>query len=142
MAVITDIADAVAAEINAGSFSQPVSATREYLPAFELADMQTLRVTVVPKSVITLPGGRAHNQYDYAIDVAVQKKLDAADNTEIDELMTLVDELADHLRFKRLTDYPNAAWLKTENQPVYAQEHLQELRQFTSILTFTFRVMR
>lgn len=142
MAVITDIADAVAAEINAGSFSQPVSATREYLPAFELADMQTLRVTVVPKSVTTLPGGRAHNQYDYAIDVAVQKKLDAADNTEIDDLMTLVDELADHLRFKRLTDYPNAAWLKTENQPVYAQEHLQELRQFTSILTFTFRVMR
>jgi len=142
VAVITDIADAVAAEINAGSFSQPVSATREYLPAFELADMQTLRVTVVPKSVTTLPGGRAHNQYDYAIDVAVQKKLDAADNTEIDELMTLVDELADHLRFKRLTDYPNAAWLKTENQPVYAQEHLQELRQFTSILTFTFRLMR
>ena len=142
MAVITDIADAVAAEINAGSFSQLVSAARDYLPAFELADMQTLRVTVVPKSVTTLPGGRAHNQYDYAIDVAVQKKLDAADNTEIDELMTLVDELADHLRFKRLTDYPNAAWLKTENQPVYAQEHLQELRQFTSILTFTFRVMR
>ena len=142
MAVITDIADAVATEINAGSFSQPVSATREYLPAFELADMQTLRVTVVPKSVTTLPGGRAHNQYDYAIDVAVQKKLDAADNTEIDELMTLVDELADHLRFKRLTDYPNAAWLKTENQPVYAQEHLQELRQFTSVLTLTFRVVR
>lgn len=142
MAVITDIADAVAAEINAGSFSQPVSATREYLPAFELADMQQLRVTVVPKSLTTLPGGRAHNQHDFAIDVAVQKKLDTADNTEIDELMTLVDELADHLRFKRLADYPNAVWLKTENQPVYAQEHLQELRQFTSILTFTFRVMR
>lgn len=142
MAVITDIADAVAAEINAGSFSQPLTAVREYLPSFELADMQMLRVTVVPKSLTTLPGGRSHNQHDFAIDVAVQKKLDAADNTEIDELMTLVDELADHLRFKRLTDYPNAVWLKTENQPVYAQEHLQELRQFTSILTFTFRVMR
>ena len=142
MAVITDIADAVAAEINAGSFSKPVSAVREYLPAFELADMQTLRVTVVPKSVTTLPGGRAHNQYDYAIDVAVQKKLDAADNTEIDELMTLIDELADHLRFKRLTDYPNAAWLKTENVPVYSPEHLEQLRQFTSVITITFRIMR
>ena len=142
MAVITDIADAVAAEINAGSFSQPVSATREYLPAFELADMQTLRVTVVPRSVTTLPGGRAHNQYDYAIDVAVQKKLDAADNAEIDALMTLVDELADHLRFKRLTDYPNAAWLKTENVPVYSPEHLEQLRQFTSVITITFRIMR
>lgn len=142
MAVITDIADAVVVEINAGSFSLPVSATREYLPAFELADMRTLRVTVVPKSVTTLPGGRAHSQYDYAIDVAVQKKLDTNDNSEIDDLMTLVDELADHLRFKRLDSYPNAHWLKTDNEPVYAQEHLQELRQFTSILTFTFRVMR
>ena len=142
MAVITDIADAVAADINAGSFSEPVTAVREYLPAFDLADMAQLRVTVVPKGVTISPGGRAHNQHDYAIDVAVQKKLDAADNTEIDDLMTLVDELADHLRFKRLTDTPNAVWLKTENQPVYAQEHLQEMRQFTSILTFTFRVMR
>ncbi len=142
MSVITDIADAVAAEINLGSFSQPVTATREYLPAFELADMQQLRVTVVPKSVTTLPGGRAHNQHDYGIDVAVQKKLDAADNAEIDDLMTLVEEIGEVFRFKRLDSYPNAMWLKTDNEPVYAQEHLQELRQFTSILTFTFRVMR
>lgn len=142
MAVITDIADAVAAEINAGSFSQPVDAKREYLPHFDLEDMQTLRVTVVPKSVTTLPGGRGHNQHDYAIDVAVQRKLETADNAEIDALMTLVDEVGDHFRFKRLSSYPNAMWLKTENQPVYAQEHLQEMRQFTSVLTLTFRVMR
>ena len=142
MAVITDIADAVAAEINAGSFSQPVDAKREYLPHFDLEDMQTLRVTVVPKSVTTLPGGRGHNQHDYAIDVAVQQKLQTADNTEIDALMLLVDEIGDHFRFKRLSSYPNAMWLKTENQPVYAQEHLQEMRQFTSVLTLTFRVMR
>jgi len=142
MAVITDIADAVAAEINAGSFSQPIDAKREYLPVFELEDMQSLRVTVVPKSLTTLPGGRAHNQHDFAIDVAVQQKLQTTDNAEIDDLLTLVDEIADHFRFKRLSSFPNAMWLKTENEPVYAQEHLQELRQFTSILTFTFRVMR
>jgi len=142
MAVIADIADAVAAEINAGSFSQALTAERVYLPVFDLKEMQDLRVTVVPKSVLTLPGGRANNQHDYAIDVAVQKKLQTADNAEIDDLMTLVDEIADHLRFKRLSSYPNAIWLKTENQPVYAPEHLHELRQFTSILTFTFRLVR
>ena len=142
MAVITDIADAVAAEINAGSFSQPVSALRAYLPEFELAEMQNLQVTVVPKSVTTLPGGRAHNQHDYAIDVAVQQKLQTTDDAEIDDLLTLVDEIADHFRFKRLGSYSGAVWLKTSNEPVYAQEHLHEMRQFTSILTFTFRVMR
>ncbi len=142
MAVITDIADAVVAEINAGSFSQPVGAQRAYLPEFELAEMQNLQVTVVPKSVTTLPGGRAHNQHDYAIDVAVQQKLQTTGEAEIDDLLTLVDEIADHFRFKRLESYPNAVWLKTANEPVYAQEHLHEMRQFTSILTFTFRVMR
>ena len=142
MAVITDIVDAVVAEVNAGSFSQPVNAQRAYLPEFELAQMQNLQVTVVPKSVTTLPGGRAHNQHDYAIDVAVQQKLQTTDDAEIDDLLTLVDEIADHFRFKRLDSYPGAVWLKTANEPVYAQEHLHEMRQFTSILTFTFRVMR
>lgn len=142
MAIITDIADAVAAEINGGTYSQPVEAQREYLPVFDLADMQTLHVTVVPKGVTTLPGGRAHHQHDYAIDVAVQQKLEQCTNEEIDPLMALVDEIADAFRFKRLASYPNAMWLKTENDPVYAQDHLQELRQFTSVLTFTFRLIR
>ena len=86
--------------------------------------------------------GRSHNQHDYAIDVAVQKKLDIADNAEIDPLMTLVDEIADFFRLKRLESYPNAIWLKTENEPVFSQEHLDQMRQFTGLLTFTFRVLR
>ncbi len=142
MAVITDIADAVVAQLNAGTFSQSFTAERAFLPVFELSDLKSVRVTVVPKGVTIIPGGRSHNQHDYAIDVAVQKKLDAADNAEIDPLVTLVDEIADFFRLKRLESYPGAIWLKTENEPVYSQEHLDQLRQFTGLLTFTFRVMR
>lgn len=142
MAVITDIADAVVAQLNAGTFGQPFTAERAFLPVFELSDLKSVRVTVVPKGVTIIPGGRSHNQHDYAIDVAVQKKLDAADNAEIDPLVTLVDEIADFFRLKRLESYPGAIWLKTENEPVYSQEHLDQLRQFTGLLTFTFRVMR
>jgi hypothetical protein len=142
MAVITDIADAVAAELNAASFSQPFEAKRSYLPRFDLAEMKDLHVTVVPKAVEILPGTRAHNQHDFRIDVAVQKKLTAADNDQIDALMVLVEEIADHFRLKRLEGYSNVAWVKTENEPVYAQEHLDQLGQFTSVLTFTFRIMR
>jgi hypothetical protein len=32
--------------------------------------------------------------------------------------------------------------VRTENVPVYAPEHLEEYRQFTSVLTLTFRVVR
>jgi hypothetical protein len=142
MAVISDIAEAVTQELNGATFSQAFTAQRAYLPIFELPEMQDLHVTVVPKSVSILPGGRSHNQHDYAIDVAVQKKLNATDNTEIDPLLSLVDEIADHFRLKRLDSYPGAVWVKTDNEPVYDPEHLDRLRQFTSVLTLTFRVAR
>ena len=60
--------------------------------------------------------------------------------------MTLVEELADHLRFGTLElKHPpsaKAVWIRTENAPVYAPEHVDQLRQFTSVLTVTYRIMR
>ena len=41
-----------------------------------------------------------------------------------------------------LQDYPEAAWVQTENVPIYAVEHMEQHRVFTSILTLTFRVVR
>jgi exodeoxyribonuclease V alpha subunit len=41
-----------------------------------------------------------------------------------------------------ITTYPSASWLRTENEPVYSPGHLEELRQFTSVLTLTFRVVK
>lgn len=140
MALIADIADAVVTELNAGSFSVPFTAERLYRPDFELPDMKDLRVSVVPHGLEMSTAGRALSQHDVQIDLAVQKKLDAADNAEIDALMGLVEELAEFLRTKR--QFGDAVWVRTENSPVYSQEHLGELRQFTSVLTATLRVVK
>lgn len=142
MSAIIEIAEAVKEELNAGSFSQPFTAERHYQPLFELKDMKDLHVSVVPNGISIHPLGRGQNQYDVKIDVAVQKKFDTDDAPELDPLMTLVEEIADHFRLKRLTNYTGAMWVKTENAPVYAQEHMEQLRQFTSVVTFTFRVQR
>ena len=142
MALIADIADAVVAELNAGSFSVPLTAERLYRPDFELPEMKDLHVSVVPGGVTTVTLGRGRAQHDYRIDVAVQKKFKKGDAVELDPLMALVEEIADHFRFKRLDGHPAAVWVKTENAPVYAQEHMAEMRQFTSVLTFTFRVAK
>jgi hypothetical protein len=104
--------------------------------------MKTLRVTVVPKAMTSGPLSRAQNLTDYQIDIAVQKKLNKSDNSEVDPLMIIVQEIADFFRLRRLTAYPSAAWISTEDSPIYAQEHFVELRQFTSVLTLTFRVSR
>jgi hypothetical protein len=142
MAVITDLADALVAELNAATFGQPIAAQRHYLPRFDLPEMQTLHVTVVPKGVVLGVGDRARGQGDYSVDVAVQQKITTGDNAELDALTNLVEEIANHLRGRRLASYPDAAWLKTEQTVLYAQEHLAELRQFTSVLTVTYRVLR
>ena len=142
MAEIVDIADAVVTELNAGTFSQEFTAARLYRPEFDLKDMATLHVTVVPKGVETVTVSRSVVQYDITVDVAVQKKLESESNDEIDPLMNLVEEIATFFRLRRLAECPNASWLRTENEPVYSPGHLEELRQFTSVLTLTFRVVK
>ena len=142
MARITDIADAVVAAMNGHTFSQAFTAARAYRPVFELQDMKDLRVTVVPKAVELTTAGRGLAQSDVQIDIGVQKKLAApgsTDDAEIDALMGLVQEIAEFIR--ATGRFGDAAWIKTDNAPIYSQEHLGELRQFTSVLTLTLRVM-
>lgn len=142
MAVITDIADAVVASLNSGSFSQPFTAQRRYQPSFELPEMQTLQVSIVPKSVSITKATRESGYFDFAIDIGVQKKVNPEALAEIDALMTLMDEIADHLRLTRLDGAPQAVWLTIGHEPIFAPEHLDQLRQFTSVLTVTYRVAR
>ena len=142
MSVIADIADAVVTELNAHMFSQAVAAARAYLPRYDLAEMKDLHVTVVPKGVEIDVSSRTLAQHDYSIDIAVQKRLSGDDQSDMDGLMGLVEEVADFFRQRRLAAYPNAVWARTENMPIYAPEHMEQMRQFTSVLTLTFRVIR
>lgn len=141
MATIIQIADAVVAQLNAATFSQPLAAARLYAPSFELPDMETLHVTVVPRGISSTSLDRNRDNFSYEIDLAVQKKTDEEQGS-LDALMTLVEEIADHFRVGPLASFPGARCMDVKNAPVYSQEHLDELRQFTSVLTLTFRVVR
>ena len=142
MSTITEVAEAVKDELNGQDFSQEFEAVRLYQPLFELPEMKTLHVTVVPRGVDMQVSARTLVQHDYGIDVAVQKKFEADAAVELDPLMELVEEIADFFRLRRLDAVPAAIWVKTENKPVYSQEHMQQFRQFTSVVTLTFRVLR
>ena len=140
-ATIIAIADAVVAELNATPFSLPLVAVRHYQPIFELSEMTTLKVSVVPRSMSSKALDRNRYSFEYQIDVAVQRKIEPS-VVNLDALMELVEEIADHFRSHPLVDYPQARCVEVENSPVYAAEHLEEFRQFTSILTLTYRVWR
>lgn len=143
MSTIATLADAVAAHINAGTFSQPVSAERMYQPAFTLEDLADLRVSVVPRTVGIAASTRESSLFECVVDVGVQKKLPAEGaEAEIDALLDLVEEITDHLRLKRLPDAPEAAWAGIAHEPVVSSESLEQHRVFTSVLSVTYRVRR
>ena len=145
MSLVTDIADAVADELNAaveGTFIENFTAQRLVLPEFDLAELADLKVSVVPKAVTITGSTRSASQYEIAVDVGVQKKLGKDLDSEVAELGTFVDEIADYLRQRALTQAPYAAWVSITNEPVYAPEHLAGDRVFTSVLTVTYRAMK
>ena len=142
MSTIIDIADAMVAELNAAAFSQAFQAQRHYRPVFDLAELKDLHVTVVPKGIELQGASRSLTQMDVQLDIGIQQKLVTGDAAELDALMNLVEEIADFFRTHRLSNMPNVAWVRTENVPIYLPEHVDQLRQFTSVLTLTFRVLR
>jgi hypothetical protein len=142
VSTINQIADAIVQSLNTGSFSMAVEAQRCYQPVHGLSQLQELRVSVVPKSLTATIATRSDGFFDCAIDVGIQQKVDADDQEALDGLMHLVEEIGDHLRFHKLDAFPNAAWLALENTPIFAPEHLEKERVFTSVLTVTYRVRR
>jgi hypothetical protein len=144
MAMILTIADAVVAELNAasaGTFDPAFTAVRRVLPEFDLSDLAELKVSVVPKAVEINGSTRSVGQFDCQIDIGVQKKLGKDLDAEVMALCGLMDAIAGYLRRRPLSAAPHAAWVRTQNDPVYAPQHLAEQRTFTSVLTVTYRVI-
>ena len=146
MSTLVVIANAVVASLNAASFSMPFTAERHFQPSFGLAELETLRVSVVPRAAAITSASRKQSQYDCSIDIGIQQRLQPTEPSheqgQIDALLDLVEEIVDHLRFERLADFPDAAWAGIEHEPVVSTEHLDQHRQFTSILTVIYRVLR
>ncbi len=137
---IVQLADALVADLNAHSFSQAFVAVRGYLPTFELPDMDTLRVTVVPSKDDGKLDTRTASAHEFAIDIGIQKKPPTIDNANLDPLMYLVQEIADYFLFGKR---PGGTTLVTPDVRIlYMQDHLHKFRQFTAVLTLTFKGWR
>ena len=139
MPTTAEVAIALVEDLNAAVFSLPFSAVRAYLPLYDLGEMERLHVTVVVAGRTVTPASRRQLQIDHRLDIAVQQKLPVEDPLTCDPLLGLVAEIADHLAGHALAGADGAVWVKTEHEPLVDPAHLNELRQFTSLLTVTYR---
>ena len=142
MPVISHVADAVRDELAAGTFSLPFKAIRAFRHDQTLPEGKELRVSVVPNAVKAVPAARGVCHYDMEIYVAVSKKVDRATPEVIDPLLGLVEEIVDFFRLRRLAKCPEAMWIGTEIKPMVSTEHLESLKQFTSLVVLSFRCAR
>src|SRR5687768_6106134 len=98
-AELSNIADAVAAAINAAeglTGMAGVTAVRSHQPVHDLAALDTLAVSVVPRGRSFAVLDRSQAARDFVIDVVVQKRVTAEPGpdkeAEIDALSLLVEE--------------------------------------------------
>ena len=84
---LRELADAVAATINADEWPLPFVATRSYRPHYVAAG-DALEVCVRPfKRERVGPVGRVKSEWHYTIDIVVMRKCEFRDNDQVDPLL-------------------------------------------------------
>lgn len=141
-ATLVKVAEAVLTELQAGTFSQPFTPERAYLPRHTPQQLKALTVTVVPAGWESDFASRHATRRDCTIQIGLQKKLVAEDNGELDPLVGLAQEIEEH--FRKLKRLPTADAVLVGVEALAApldDEDLDQRRVFTAVLAFTFRVL-
>ena len=159
MSISADIANALVSTLNDGSGlivtdwgstqtgyqTVSVTASRTWLPVFELDDMYSTRVTVVPRQHTSIVASRSHLEHEVSCDIGIQKKLKrskADEDAEIDYLVNFADSIRDKVSFvDHVISGHHASFLSINSETLLAPDHLEEMRQFTHVLTVTYRVI-
>ena len=137
---IITLADGVKDALNGAGLGF-TSAVRDYLPTINRDELEDMQVFVIPAGETIVAASRASTAHDYVIDVGVIKPLSVGednsfDKDELDACRNTVNSIKQWAKFKQVG---TASWQKTENDPLFIQEHLDTNRQFTSVVKLTFR---
>lgn len=143
MPTTAQIADALTASLNGGSFSQSFTAVRTWLVKYDLTELATLRVAVAPRGETWELLDRGRDKQTHTIDVGILKQVDPAVNTQVDPLAALLGEIAEHCRQLTVTAggvravcMGRATALPDDS--LIAKELLEEKRAFLGVLRTTW----
>jgi len=141
-ATLVKVAEAVFAELQAGTFSQPFALERAYLPRHTPQQLKALTVTVVPAGWESDLASRHAVRRDCTIQIGLQQKLGTEENDELDRLVGLAQEIEEHFRkLKRLSPVEAVLVGVEALAAPLDEDDLDQRRVFTAVLSFTFRVL-
>lgn len=132
---IEDLAISVVNSLNTQAWPYGFSATREYRPIFDLGDLESIRVVVVPRSIERTRLTRSLVVQEQAIQIGVLKRVE--NDSQIGQLVQFCDQITEY--FAGATISSNQC-VRVIYDPVYDPESLEKNRQFSGIITLFFKV--
>ncbi len=114
---------------------------RTYLPNFELKDLNQLKVPVVIRKANGENGSREKRDYEYSYDIGILKRFDQITNAGMDPLVDVALAITAHFYNRKLSVFPRAQFVRVDNEPVFWEDHLRELSQFTSVIQLFYKAM-
>jgi hypothetical protein len=112
-------------------------------PQYRPTELCELQFTIVPRLIEGAYLSRDTAFDDVTFDLAIQKRLadPGTDHEEVGNLMAFVERVREFMRTERkLVRHGNEFILMDEtNEPAYSEQHLNEARTFTSVISATYR---
>lgn len=141
MAWETDIAQGAADTIAAGSFSPAIAASRVSLDVRDREDIDgDVTATVYPAEQAVGLGSRSSFERNLTIAVVLQARVEDFDNTTIDPLCDLVDQVIVLFLGKHLAGYAAAVCLRVERPALFDPERLYEHHIFEAEIRLMYRL--
>jgi len=144
MSQAASIAQAVVSHLELSNItfdSEFVNFQRSWLPDVSVEDLAELKVFVTPRTQTTTMMTRRSLSDILQIDILIQKKLEqgASESEALNELDNLVDLVETIRNYVSGQDYLGTFFKSVSVEPLVAQEHLESMRVFTSVVTLTLQ---
>lgn len=130
MSEVLKIAEAVTAEL------AEYNAELVFFPEFELRELETMRVAVVPTGTEYKILSRSSHEEVLKVAIGFLKR---GCEDELSELLKLVEGLGVGFLGRNLA---GATCVAVAFNPIYSPDHLRERGQFTSVIELSFKQIR
>jgi hypothetical protein len=138
-----DIADALKTDMDGQTWPVVLTTAREYLVSISRTDLgATKRASIFPYTHATERGsGRGNVTREHGIAIVLRAQVDPADNSDVDELVETLEDIADRYSLTTLNAaVPQGVEMILSNQ-LYDVDRLADSRVFQGgiVITYTTR---
>jgi len=139
VSVASELAQAITSDLKEQFGSQTCSVVLALVPRSDLKALHNKTLIMVcPRKLETEEDNRGIGAvYRVAVDVGILRQC-AVDNTDISDMMNVVEDVLVFLRKRKLTGFPKAKWISATNKPIYDPQKILNESMFFSIVSATY----